>query len=385
MILAPVLVHTIDLHCVPQLLQNRQCSIDKQSSVPVYNASEINIVVPVSQKDGDIENIFIRFHPSQMPYPQNLHNRFPNVKEVTIISNIGRISRENFQGASKLTKLDLQSNVIDIIPVQVFTEAKNLIEINLFGNKIHFIEDLAFDGLVQLKRLELRRNLLTKIRNNTFAGLTALEELYLSDNRILEIEEGALNFPKLNTLYLAFNQLWSLPDWLFVQVPKLHTLHLEKNNIQRINNALESAYKLEILDLEANPIEDAGLVKFSKFVNLRELSVKNLPFNYDNEHIKPEDIKSTKSRIIKLNLSGCRIQSGVIFSKLKLFPHLEEVYLEDIAVNTVDLEEIRMNGGLRKLHIIKLRKGNYFSNEWLQRTTAQFGMTLTNDEIIVYQ
>lgn len=133
-----------------------------------------------------------------------------------------------------------------------------------------------------------------------------------------------------------------------------------------------------------------NLVNLSKFVNLREISLQDTVCNLDAANVTADDISSSKSRVIDLNLSGCGMQSGVIFSKLKIFPFLETIDLADNSLTTMDLEGIRSDGGLRKMYIIKFEGGNNFNEKWLQETTARLSMSVIKDEyfsrkIVIYQ
>lgn len=131
-------------------------------------------------------------------------------------------------------------------------------------------------------------------------------------NQINEIDDGAFNLPKLETLTLNGNHLKILSDSLFAQASKLRAVFLSRNMIQRLNKALEPLHELEMLRLDDNPIEDLDFVKLSKFMNLREVSLRRTKFNLDTVNVSTDDINSSQSKLRELNLSGCPMENGVL-------------------------------------------------------------------------
>jgi len=377
LILAPLLLVTraIDLSCSPTFSEHETCYIAQHNPVPVNNTNDLNFIVPESWKFSEVERATIIVTSKPIPFPTNVFNVFPNLKELELSIHLKAISNEIFEQADKLKKLEIIFNELEKIPSRVFAGAKNLNEINLYHNKINEIEDFAFDGLNQLKNLRINVNQLTKVRRFTFAGLSSLEYLQLANNQIDEIEEGALNLPKLESLDLSENQLKILSDTLFAQVPKLRTLAAPRNKIQRVSKALDTLHNLVILELDENPIDDLDLLKLSKLEDLDKVSLRNTGFDLDALSVTAEHIHASNSKITRLDLSGCKMQSGIIFSKLKIFPKLEILRVKNNSITAIDLDAIR-NGGLPSLIIIFIGE-NSFRRRWLQETTKSLSMKYT--------
>lgn len=162
-------------------------------------------------------------------------------------------------------------------------------------------------------------------------------------------------------------------------MPELHKLTASNNQIQYLNGALDSLQKLQTLELDGNSIADLDLLKLSKFEELDEVSLKNTGFNLDAVNVSIADVTASKSKITGLNLSGCKMQSGVIFSKLGLFPELYELNLSNNSLRTMDSDVVR-SGGLRYLRAIYIANNN-FNVKWLTETMERFQM-LGNSKFI---
>lgn len=372
-----VTVATIDLDC--DFSSGSYClrftsSFNRQFT---RSTNTISFALHGSWESDEIKAITIRVFPDSIQFPIHVFTSFPNLQELDISAELSSISQQHFQPAHKLEKLILSANKLEIIPSYVFAGARNLNEIDLSENEINTVEDFAFFSLIHLRKLNLDTNRLTKITRDMFAGVGQLEEIGFDNNLIAEIEVGALTFPNLRILHLDGNQLTTLRDPTFARVPELRALNLQYNKLQYCNNALDPLQKLEILRLARNQINDLDFKKIMKLANLRELSLRNSGFSLDAENVTASDILASKSRIIELDLSACRMQSSAIFFKLKVFPNLEKVNLEDNSLTTIDLRAVRF-GGLPKLHTIRIEKGNNFNETWLKETTARLSMSVIN-------
>lgn len=191
------------------------CTIRENNSTLVKDANEIHFITSeTGESIGKIEDVSISIRGNRMPFPTNIYKSFPNLKRLHVTTQLPAITWVFFRNASTLT-LDTGHNHLQTIQTPVFAGAKNLRSLYLFHNVISRIDDFAFDGLTELKVLDISSNRLTKINRFAFAGLLLLQRLHLSDNQIAEIEDGALNFPKIERLELDGNQLKILSGTLF--------------------------------------------------------------------------------------------------------------------------------------------------------------------------
>lgn len=270
----------------------------------------------------------------------------------------------------------------------MFSEAWNLNELYLDSNRIHTIDDYAFDGLLALKKLNVQHNHFRKITPLMFANLLSLEYLRLEGNGIEEIADGALNLPKLRFLLLNENKLKSLTSSLLNQIPALRFLFVEKNGLQFVNNTLDSLNSLEELWLSENNNTDLDLRKLSKLGTLDKLELSNSGINLDLLNVTTEDIAASKSKARYIYLSRDKMDSGIIFEKLRLFPNVHRVHLKSISAKRMDLEAIR-TGGLTNLTEININFKE-FDQEWLNESTQNLSMSVlerSSDEsfILVYK
>ncbi|CAG2185730.1 unnamed protein product [Mytilus edulis] len=115
------------------------------------------------------------------------------VKMDNQIHNLIDCSRKNLTTMpdvlrNSTTDLNLQGNLLYVVPAWSFKKSRILKSIDLSYNRLKVIERGAFEGLVKLSILNLRSNLLTsKLLNvNIFQGLISLHELVLQNNQFYD-------------------------------------------------------------------------------------------------------------------------------------------------------------------------------------------------------
>ena len=127
-----------------------------------------------------------------------------------------RLSCKNAIQVRFVTKLDLTSNLLTVIPVYEnsilsgFTELKIL---NLQENRINHIDNDAFSGLYRLKWLYLAHNHVTKVMSSWFDKLSSLMHLHLDNNLISSFDpDNNFTWPgKLRRLNLNNNRISTIP------------------------------------------------------------------------------------------------------------------------------------------------------------------------------
>ncbi len=97
-----------------------------------------------------------------------------------------------FEGFLKLKHLNLEKNVIQTLPQEIFSDTPNLVCLILKNNKVENISMFAFSGLVNLVTLDLSFNKLNVLKRNIFGSLQSLKKLILVHNKISKIEKGGL-------------------------------------------------------------------------------------------------------------------------------------------------------------------------------------------------
>ena len=140
----------------------------------------------------------------------------------------------------------------------------------------HFI--VTDPGLVvhhskSLKSLWLANNQITTIPNKVFSGLSKLKTLDLRGNQISTLSKEAFSgLSKLETLDLYGNQLTELPKEVFSGLSNLKTLRLDHNKLTELPKEVFSGLsKLETLNLVENKLTELPKEVFSGLSNLKEL------------------------------------------------------------------------------------------------------------------
>jgi Leucine-rich repeat (LRR) protein len=113
------------------------------------------------------------------------------------------------------------------------------------------------------------------IEEGTFNSLTDLNSLKLSKNSIRKIDNKIFSSPHLQVLYLDGNGLEMIEADAFAQLPKLQKLYLQYNELETMSFTLPSS--LNDLDISHNHISsittDLNKVRFR-------------PFHFSSNHFK---------------------------------------------------------------------------------------------------
>lgn len=365
-------------HCSIEPFRNRvTVSINKRDELNINDRGSNKTTMPLIEH----ASLLCDYNVKVTDMPTQVFESFPNLKSLSVqCKDVGDLSQSDFALARNLRNLSLQSNKIRRLETHTFSMVSKLQGIDLAMNQIEEIEDFAFDGLNDLKVLDLYVNKLMHIGKLVFAGLPSLEQLDLASNELQDIDEGALDIPKLKKLDLAYNKLTILSDRLFIGAPALIELNLCGNQIERVNNALYSLSRLEKLKLSKNTIRDFDLKNALRFPNLISLDFSENGIDLDTVSVSSVDIDASNSKVKSLSLGKNLIRSGIVFEKLKLFPNLEEVFLGHNSMNTVDLDAIRTGAGLSKLTNISLYHNDKDLNmRWLNTKTTELSMNLHSD------
>ncbi|XP_063384722.1 toll-like receptor 6 [Cydia fagiglandana] len=172
-----------------------------------------------------------------------------------MISELEKVSFENYKIGSNITVIDLSHNAIKILPDNYFSKFSNLLHLNMSYNKINSFTVLTFEGLAQLETLYLSYNNI-KIIDINLARFSNLQELTLDNNDLSSLEEN--NFKMLTSLKklnLSFNKIFFIEDFSFRKMINLQNLQLNSNNLTTISTSMfiDNA-ALQQVDLSNNQI-----------------------------------------------------------------------------------------------------------------------------------
>lgn len=126
-----------------------------------------------------------------------------------------------FVDLPKIQDINLAYNRLDSISSSLFTiDLENLYSLNFRGNRIASVDPAAFTYLPKLGHLDLSENLLTSI--DTCFGANLLNFLNISHNQITALNLSAMHIADLNYLHINNNMLTYLPA--YPQISKLQKL-----------------------------------------------------------------------------------------------------------------------------------------------------------------
>ena len=204
--------------------------------------------------------------------------KFGSTLEKLYLNNINLQHLEPgvFAGLLNLQKLGLEDNMLEGIPVGIFSRMTKLEWLDLKYNKIHRIEIGAFDRLLQLQLLYLNGNVLSEIQVGMFRQMNRLIRLDIAYNTILRHMAGAFEtLENLITLRLTGNMLSEIHVGSFKGLIKLEKLSLGTNMIYVIEaGAFKDSIQLNHIFLSGNMITEIREGVFSGLMNLVELYVE---------------------------------------------------------------------------------------------------------------
>ncbi|KAK3596210.1 hypothetical protein CHS0354_016153 [Potamilus streckersoni] len=195
-------------------------------------------------------------------------------------NKISTVSLLNVSDDATLTFLNLSHNLISAIYNSSFQKLRHLEVLDLSNNVLKG-EDLytkVFDELENLKVLILERNPLKMVRRGTFDffNLLAMENLDLSHCDIHNLEERAIDLPRLIHLDLSWNRLQSLNPDALKMMTRLETLDLSHNDLSEIS-VLPFLPVLKTLILDNNVLINVDIREavFKSADDVRVISLRN--------------------------------------------------------------------------------------------------------------
>lgn len=91
--------------------------------------------------------------------PENIYETYPKLASLIVTeAGLRRIRYEHLRQLEQLKVLDLQSNKIETLESNLFTDNSNLQDINLRNNKLHSISPTSFENLIQLREINFAKN-----------------------------------------------------------------------------------------------------------------------------------------------------------------------------------------------------------------------------------
>jgi Leucine-rich repeat (LRR) protein len=308
------------------------------------------------------------------------------------------INVDSFENMPKLKQLHLHSNYIKLVENEMFLDKAELEILYLYQNNIETIETIPFNTLYSLKKLHLFSNKITQIKIGNFIHLVKLEELKLDKNEIGTFEINTFTgLENLKVLDMSANKIEELENRVFHSLKSLKKLDLHLNDINQIEpNAFIDLPNLSYLNLDSNKIVSLEDIQFNQ--NLSELSIQyNMLSNLDE--INSKELKSLKiannliqtirsinslANLEYLDLS----QNRLIKIEANSFKSLKKLKYLNLSGNKLDLESVFNNASYFKSQMLleildfSFNEIKYLdSNVTFQQLTSLKALNLSNNRL----
>lgn len=262
-----------------------------------------------------------------------------DITELDLTGELIRTIPTNINKFTKLKKLNLSHNQIEIIKEDSFDSLISLEELYINNCYVSNIEEYAFKSLTNLKKLFLRGNKLTEIKRNTFKSLINLEELYLSHNIIKVLEDDIFtSLVNLKDLSLSQNQIKEIKDDTFKSLIKLKKLYLTDNDINYLPLSIIKFKSLQLISLQNISKLDIRIQRFISRLNecyYKKLIYCNDCFENNHGGIIKKSIEYSINNLMKdkFNLAKNEITKQLIELKPKCLTLLL-CYLDDTKIHS---------------------------------------------------
>nr|XP_012137075.1 PREDICTED: chaoptin isoform X3 [Megachile rotundata] len=189
------------------------------------------------------------------------------------------IKTMSISAAASLSILDMSWNSLSgVHTTDAIFRLRSLTWLDLSYNRLVRLDDGVFSDLQYLTHLDLSHNkqLLLESRGKTFHGLEdSLLYLDLSNISLLSVPELPLR--RLQTLYLAHNELASIPAEMASNLTSLHYLDLSANDLTVVPLITHTLPELKTFNLADNPITAVSNTSFLGIADsLEELDIRRL-------------------------------------------------------------------------------------------------------------
>lgn len=166
-----------------------------------------------------------RIQPNAFTQARNLDHFY-----ITRNPDLRVIPANAFEGASKLTTLEILECGVDTIHENAFNGLDSLQLLSLSSNQIHQLPPAAFSGLDNLRSLTLNNNKIHQLPPNIFQPLVALMSIHIDRNDIKFIDERLFAFnAQIEAISLSHNWINEI-GWNFLDgMQRLRSFHFIDN------------------------------------------------------------------------------------------------------------------------------------------------------------
>ncbi|XP_077375219.1 leucine-rich repeat-containing G-protein coupled receptor 4 isoform X2 [Festucalex cinctus] len=217
--------------------------------------------------------------------------------------------------------------------------------LDLSMNNITELPADVFKNFPYLEELRLAGNDLSFIHPEALSGLHQLKVLMLQNNQLKTVPNAALkNLPFLQSLRLDANHITTVPDDSFEDLQQLRHLWLDDNNLTEVPvGSLRHQANLQALTLALNRIYD---IPDNAFANLTSLVVLHL----HNNKIK-EIGNNCFTGLVNLETLDLNFNNLIVFPKaIEALPKLKELGFHSNNIASIPEGAFHNNPLLRTIH-----------------------------------
>lgn len=353
-------------------VQNLNLSHNKIQEIKLYNLVDLKVLDASHNEINNAEDVSIKNS---------------TIEEINLSGNhIKSLKNLIFEQNRKLKVLDLSHNEISVIS-NLSSESIQILYLN--NNHLHYIKRQSLIELVNLKKLILTDNkrLYTLNRSNKFLILEELKILDASHCGLTKLDVNG--FPKLEILYLSYNNISKIASDSFKFSVLLVTIDLSFNSIDYFEtDSFLKNENLKFLNLRGNKIIDlawtvhlqtVGLLNLShncvtNILNLNLTKVKILDLSNNKIEKLMTDFDVALPNIVDFNLKSNRIKEIIQLKSRTLqilnLASCKIINVDENAFREVDtLEKLTLSDNKVKnlkfvKHLLHLKELNLDENAW---------------------
>ncbi|KCV69154.1 hypothetical protein H696_04568 [Fonticula alba] len=208
--------------------------------------------------------------------PPDFGQYMPHLNQLYLASNQLKQLPSSIGSCKSLIVLRAENNKIESIPPE-FVNLHNMIHMSFANNLISIVPPI-FEHMARLTTLELQDNDIVSLPQNMFLGMPRLERLCLNNNVLKKLPDQWAYMPSLTYLNLGFNNISEIHDSLPSRFPNLIYLKLSGNRIQKIPLTFRRLQRLRSLHLSTNLLKTIPIRMMKSMA--RSLQILDLSGNY---------------------------------------------------------------------------------------------------------
>lgn len=324
-----------------------------------------------------LESLEISFGLDRDVLPYEILKPLVNLKWLSLDNNnFFRVPEDSFDGLTRLTNLNLESNKIEVVRPGVFKAS------------LH----------ARLKEIRLSNNQLTKVYSGTFGSLEGLEAILISNNRIRVLQRHSFRFlPSLSHLIISDNLLRHISAGSFANLPSLVRLELQNNLLNQFSfSHFENCSNPFHLNLSHNHIsscEADNVVINLESLDFRFNSFASVPKCLENvillrrlyldNNVIPGLEQNGFMHQTSLELLSLR-RNNIMYIHRRAFFGLSNLQILDLSKNLISHLHVGQFSNMPKLRILDLSGNNikYLPKDIFTSTLLEM-LDLSNNDFSV--